>query len=71
MVKVKCDDGEMEIEVYGSGAMIMAELCCIVDSVCERFTEDEEDSEGMKNMMIKMVATALKAKVNASEKLHK
>ena len=63
MVNVKCDGAELEVEVKGTGIRVMTELCCIVDSVCHIFMEDEENAEEMGDMMISQIASSLKRKV--------
>lgn len=62
MVNVKCDGAEIEVEIKGSGLRVMTELCCIVDSVCHIFMEDEENSEEMGDMMMIQIATSLRRK---------
>ena len=71
MIKVTCDKGELEMSINGNCVTLMSELCVIVDSVCESFTEDEEDSESFKNFMMIEVARALMKKVRNSEKSDK
>lgn len=71
MVKATCNLGEIEMTVEGTGALIMTELCRIVDAVCERFTEDEEDADSFKRVMIKQVAYALLHQVGFNEKNNK
>ena len=68
MIKVTADKGDVNIhEVSGNGAQIMSELCCIVAAVCQGWSEDEEDSEGMKKSMIRCVARTL---IGAEDKLN-
>lgn len=71
MVKAMCNLGHVELTVNGTGLTIMSELCCIVDTACERFTENEEDADGFKRVMIKEIAYALLREASADEKDNK
>ena len=71
MVKAMCNLGHTELSVAGTGFIIMSELCCIVDTVCERYTKDEEEADSLKRIMIKQIAHVLLNKAEADEKDNK
>ena len=71
MIKVTCNEGQLQMQVEGNGITIMSELCVIIDSVCDSFTEDEEEPKTYKNFMIMEIARALMRKVRDSEKADK
>lgn len=61
MIDVKVSNGEVEIKaVDGRTYKIMAELCCLVRTVCTACWEDVENGNVLTEQMILMVAKALK-----------
>lgn len=63
MIDVKVKNGIVDIrEMQGNGFKIMAELCTVVNVVCEAYTDDITDGTAkvFKSEMIKKVADTLK-----------
>lgn len=61
MIKVIVDNGKVTIKhAEGTAAILVAELCCIVNAVCTAFSEDEEEKEVVRKAMVLTVADALK-----------
>lgn len=60
MIKVTSNEGVVDVhDASGSRRQIMSELCCIVAAVCQGWSEDEEDSEFIRKLMIETIASTL------------
>ena len=69
MLKAEVSGGYVHINhVEGTGTVIMAEVCCLVNSVCQAFCQDEECAEIMAEQMILLIADALKANTEVRAK---
>ncbi len=61
MIRAQVENGFVHLsKVEGTGTHIMAELCCLVNSVCTAYCKDEEHSEEMTEQMILLIADALR-----------